>query len=72
MAKINENIFNAVSDKAALKEVITDENEVQRYVMVYDVPRSWIKSIKKNRMTASSYLKQALREKLQRDGMLPA
>lgn len=72
MAKINENIFNAVSDKAALKEVVTDENEVQRYVMVYDIPKAWIRAIKKNRMTASSYLKQALREKLQRDGMLPA
>lgn len=39
--------------------------------MVYDIPKAWIKAIKKNRMTASSYLKQALREKLQRDGMLP-
>lgn len=72
MAKINETVFNAVSEKAALKEVKQVDDEVQRYVMVYDVPKSWIQSIKKNRMTASSYLKQALREKLQRDGMLPA
>jgi beta-xylosidase len=72
MAKINENVFNAVSEKAALKEVKNNDDEIQKYVMVYDVPKSWIQSIKKNRMTASSYLKQALREKLQRDGMLPA
>jgi hypothetical protein len=70
MAKINEDVFNAVSEKASLKEKIADD-EIQRYVMVYDVPKSWIQSIKKNKMTASAYLKQALREKLQRDNMLP-
>lgn len=70
MVKINETIFNEVSEKASLKEQANND-EVQRYVMVYDVPKSWIKAIKKNKMTASSYLKQALREKLQRDGMLP-
>lgn len=70
MAKINEDVYNSVSEKASLKEK-TDDNETQRYVMVYDVPKSWIQSIKKNKMTASSYLKQALREKLQRDNMLP-
>ncbi len=70
MVKINETIFNEVSEKASLKEQVNND-EVQRYVMVYDVPKSWIKAIKKNKMTASSYLKQALREKLQRDGMLP-
>lgn len=74
MAKINEDIFNAVSDKANLQSVKKEsefDNEIQRYVMVYDVPKSWIRMIKKNKMTASSYLKQALREKLQRDNMLP-
>jgi hypothetical protein len=72
MAKIDEKLFNAVSEKASLnlKQTTTD-NDIQRYVMVYDVPKSWIKSIKQNKMTASAYLKQALREKLQRDGMLP-
>jgi hypothetical protein len=74
MAKINEDVFNAVSDKASLqatKKEVIENDEIQRYVMVYDVPKSWIQVIKKNRMTASSYLKQALREKLQRDNMLP-
>lgn len=70
MAKINEDVFNEVRDKATLKES-TEDSETQRYVMVYDVPKTWIKAIKKNRMTASAYLKQALWEKLQRDGMLP-
>lgn len=69
MAKINEDVFNEVRGKATLKES-TEDSEIQRYVMVYDVPKTWIKAIKKNRMTASSYLKQALWEKLQRDGML--
>jgi hypothetical protein len=71
MAKINEDVFNAVSEKAPLKEASNPQDEVQRYVMVYDVPKTWIQAIKRNRMTASAYLKQALREKLQRDGMLP-
>ena len=72
MVKINEDIFNSVNEKAFLKEQIqVDENQTQRYVMVYDVPKAWINAIKKNRMTTSSYVKQALREKLQRDGMLP-
>jgi hypothetical protein len=70
MAKIDENIFNSVSKKASLKDTAQINDDVQRYVMVYDVPKAWIQAIKKNRMTASSYLKQALREKLQRDGML--
>jgi hypothetical protein len=70
MAKIDESIFEAVSNKASLKEQTTNE-EIQRYVMVYDIPKSWINAIKKEKMKASSYLKQALREKLQRDGMLP-
>ena len=76
MAIINEDAFNEVSDKANLQSVKKDSknqtsDEIQRYVMVYDVPKSWINMIRKNKMTASSYLKQALREKLQRDNMLP-
>ena len=75
MAKINEDIFNAVGDKANLQVAKTAPDncidEVQRYVMVYDVPKQWVVSIRKNKMTVSSYVKQALREKLQRDNMLP-
>lgn len=70
MARIDTKIFEAVSSEATLQDKATDE-EIQRYVTVYDVPKSWIRAIKKEQMTASAYLKQALREKLQRDGMLP-
>jgi hypothetical protein len=70
MARIDTKIFEAVSSEATLRDKTTDE-EIQRYVTVYDVPKSWIRAIKKEQMTASAYLKQALREKLQRDGMLP-
>ncbi len=70
MPRINEEAFNKVSSEASLKEKKVD-GEVQRVVAVYDVPKAWINAIKKEKMTASAYLKQALREKLQRDGMLP-
>lgn len=70
MARIDKKLFEAVSNEASLKEKKAD-GEVQRVVAVYDIPKAWINAIKKEKMTASAYLKQALREKLQRDGMLP-
>ncbi|MFN7093947.1 MAG: hypothetical protein ACK4M7_01150 [Burkholderiales bacterium] len=63
MTKVNDILVNEVPQEP--------NDEVQRCVMVYDVPKSWIKEIKRNRMTMSSYAKQAIREKLQRDDMLP-
>lgn len=70
MAKINEEIFNSVADEANLKEKKQDNDEIQRYVMVYDVPKHWLNQLKKNKLKASQYFKQAVMEKLQRDGMI--
>jgi hypothetical protein len=70
MAKIDEEIFNSVADEANLKEKKQDNDEIQRYVMVYDVPKHWLNQLKKNKLKASQYFKQAVMEKLQRDGMI--
>lgn len=74
MAKINKDVAAAVMDGAALntqsKAAGTDE-EVQRQVMVYDVPKAWINAVKNGaHATMSGYMKAALYEKLQRDGHL--
>lgn len=73
MPKINEQVFDAVANNATLKDSRnqpSEDNEIQRYVMVYDVPKAWLKALRANRITASSYLKQAFMEKLQRDVLM--
>lgn len=70
MPRIDEEIFNSVADEANLKEKKQDNDEIQRYVMVYDVPKNWLNQLKKNKLKASQYFKQAVMEKLQRDGMI--
>jgi ABC-type branched-subunit amino acid transport system substrate-binding protein len=69
MAIINEDAFDEVSAKAQLKDKNTNQ-EIQRYVMVYDVPKIWIQALKDNKLKSSQYFKQAVLEKLQRDKML--
>lgn len=73
MVKINENAFEEVSAKAQLKDNSNKDRldqEIQRYVMVYDVPKSWIQALKDNKLKSSQYFKQAVLEKLQRDKMI--
>ena len=69
MAIINQDAFDEVSAKAQLKDKNTNQ-EIQRYVMVYDVPKIWIQALKDNKLKSSQYFKQAVLEKLQRDKML--
>ena len=69
MAIINEDAFDEVSAKAQLKDKNTNQ-EIQRYVMVYDVPKIWIQALKDHKLKSSQYFKQAVLEKLQRDKML--
>lgn len=65
MAKIKKDAFDATLAESPA------ENEVQRQVMVYDVPKAWISAVKNGaHATMSSYMKAALLEKLQRDGHL--
>lgn len=73
MAKIDENVFEEVSSKAHLKDNSIQDissQDIQRYVMVYDVPKLWIDALKKNKLKSSQYFKQAVLEKLQRDNMI--
>lgn len=69
MAIINEEAFDEVSSKAQLKDKSINQ-DIQRYVMVYDVPKMWIQALKDHKLKSSQYFKQAVLEKLQRDKML--
>jgi hypothetical protein len=74
MAKINEAMFENATQTASLKNNKTTEsnNDVQRYIAVYDVPKSWIRAVKARSgiKTMSSYARQAILEKLERDGLI--
>lgn len=70
MLKINEDVFNSVADSASLQDKSKLSDEIQRYVMVYDVPKNWINQLKKNKFKSSQYFKQAVFEKMKRDGIL--
>ena len=72
MPKIHEDVFNSVAEEANLQEKKLIEEDIQRYVMVYDVPKHWLNQLKRNKLKASQYFKQAVMEKLQRDGMIDA
>ena len=77
MAKISTAAYDSVKSKATLQEqpevqnTKPDESDVQRQTIVYDLPKVWLAEIRRNKMTVGAYIKHALREKLQRDGMLP-
>lgn len=73
MAKINEEMFEKATQSAGLKSNMkTPSHETQRYVAVYDVPKVWIEAVKRNGgiKTMSAFARQAILEKLERDGLL--
>ena len=75
MAHIDEESAEQATGGAALKDGDTkptdDTQELQKQTIVYDIPKSWLKLIKSGAAaTNSGYIKQALREKLVRDGHL--
>ncbi len=70
MVKINSDAFKKVSQTANLNHETNDSESVRKNTSVYDIPLLWINAIKKNKISVSSYIKQALFEKLRRDGML--
>ena len=75
MAKINEEMFNNATQKAGLKDNLDRDarnSEVQRYVAVYDVPKKWIHAVKTKSgiKTMSTFARQAILEKLMRDGLI--
>ncbi len=69
MAKINTTAFEEVSQGANLSHDALND-EVVKQTIVYNIPKNWVDGIKKNKMTVSGYLKQALYEKLMRDKIL--
>ena len=74
MAKFNEDALDAAVNGAALKSAANVEEkviEVQKQTIVYDIPKEWIHAVKnKAHATVGGYMKAALREKLERDGLL--
>lgn len=71
MAKVDEQLFNSATSAAELKsnkKVITGG----KIVSVYDVPLIWIEAVKTKTgiKSMSSFARQALLEKLERDGLL--
>ena len=55
MPKIHEDVFNSVAEEANLQEKKLIEEDIQRYVMVYDVPKHWLNQLKKNQYTLYIY-----------------
>jgi hypothetical protein len=71
MVKINTEAFDKVSQGANLNhDTQSATQEVRKNTPVYNIPLDWINAIKKNNVAVSSYVKQALFEKLKRDGMI--
>lgn len=75
MARIDEESAQAATSGATLQESdtkpVNDTQELQRQTIVYDIPKEWLRLIKSGAAaTTSGYMKQALREKLVRDGHL--
>lgn len=74
MVKINNEAFKKVSQTAGLKDNqdIRTNNDVQRYIAVYDIPKSWIQAVKTKSgiRTMSTFARQAILEKLMRDGLI--
>lgn len=73
MAKINEEMFEDATKTAGLKSNIeASKSNTQRYVAVYDVPKVWIEAVKRNGgiKTMSAFARQAILEKLERDGLI--
>jgi hypothetical protein len=73
MAKVDETLFETTKSTADLK--INSKSSVQnkaKIVSVYDVPLEWIDlvSTKTAIKSMSGYVRQALFEKLMRDGLL--
>lgn len=77
MAKINEDVFEKVSDSANLKaqsQKETEENldEETRTLTVYSVPQSWFDVVKSQpkRQTMAAFAREAIYEKLKKEGLI--
>ena len=68
--KIDQDAFDKIRGNANLQNKQEDNSDTVRNTSVYEIPRAWIDAVKKNKIGVSSYIKQAMFEKLKRDGMI--
>lgn len=72
MSKFNEEAMDTAVNGASLKvSVIEVKEELQAQTIVRNIPKLWINAVKnKAHATLGGYMKAALREKLERDGLM--
>jgi hypothetical protein len=76
MVKINEDVFKRATDDANLKTKESPTSEKTQRITIYEVPTAWVEIIKNNKVklfpfnNISAYAKQALIEKMERDGLI--
>ena len=74
MVRIDEEMFTNATQSANLKANKKEQStETQRESSVYEVPKTWLMAIKKNKTgfrSFSGYAKVALYEKLIKDGLI--
>lgn len=72
MAKINEAMFDQATQSATLKTDLKKNDDIQRYIAVYDVPKLWINIVKTKTgiKNMSAFARQAILEKLEKDGLI--
>jgi hypothetical protein len=72
MPKFNEDALDAAVNKSAMKvSVDSEEVEMQPQTIIRNIPKPWINAVKnKAHATLGGYMKAALREKLERDGLI--
>lgn len=76
MAKINEDVFHRASGDASLKTKEETPSEKTQRITVYEIPTEWVEIIRNNKQklfpfnNISSYAKQAIIEKMERDKLI--
>jgi len=69
--KFNIDALDEVTGSAALKATPGEQEEEQfKTVIVKDVPASYYAAVKKQRITFTAFVRAAIKEKLERDGMI--
>lgn len=65
------NHFDVIADDSKTVDTVNSEEATDKNSPVYDVPKLWKKLIKNSSGASfSAYAKMAVREKLQRDGLI--
>lgn len=77
MKKFNEEALAEALKESAMKAAAEPKKmELQRQTIVYNIPKHWIAAIKTSagnsytKVTYTDYVREAIREKLERDGLI--